>query len=139
MTMRNLDWAQDTGMNKYKLITVWKINEKIPHATLGFPGVIGALTGMSAAGITVHQAGLDSMRATQIGFPWTLRLRYIMMNAANLKVAKELWNQTDNTLGMNHMIASAVDTVTGEPAFVVETMRDYTAWFKDNDIREKEV
>ena len=75
-------------MNKYKLVTVWKINGKIPHATLGFPVVMGALAGMSAAGLTVHEAGLDSMRATQIGFPWTLRLRYIMMNAKNLQEAK---------------------------------------------------
>jgi hypothetical protein len=36
------------------LITVYKIDNKIPHVTLGFPGVIGALTGMSAAGLTVH-------------------------------------------------------------------------------------
>lgn len=136
MTMRNLDWSQDTGMNKYKLITVWKITGKIPHTTLGFPVVIGALTGMSAAGLTVHQAGLDSMRATEIGFPWTLRLRYIMMNAPNLSAAKKLWNETENTLGMNHMIASAVDTVTGQPAFIVETMRDYSAWFKDKDPRQ---
>ena len=37
---------------------------------------------------------------------------------------------------MNHMIASAGDLVTGEPVFVVETMRNYTAWFKDYDQRE---
>lgn len=36
---------------------------------------------------------------------------------------------------MNHMVASAGDLVTGEPVFVVETMRNYTAWFKDNDER----
>ena len=37
---------------------------------------------------------------------------------------------------MNHMIASARDLVTRQPVFVVETMRNYTAWFKDNDQRE---
>lgn len=35
------------------------------------------------------------------------------------------------------MVASAADVVTsGAPAFVVETMRDYTAWFADKDSRE---
>lgn len=34
------------------------------------------------------------------------------------------------------MVASAADVSTGEaPVFVVETMRDYTAWFVDNDPR----
>lgn len=51
-------------MNKFKMVFVWKINNKIPHMTLGFPGLMGALTGMSKAGLTVHEAGLDSMRAT---------------------------------------------------------------------------
>lgn len=53
-TMRNLDWEANTGLNKYKLITIWKIKDTIPHATIGFYGVIGALTGISQAGLTVH-------------------------------------------------------------------------------------
>lgn len=62
--MRNLDWEANTGTNKFKTIFVWKVDGTIPHATLGFPGLMGALTGMSKAGLTVHEAGLDSMRAT---------------------------------------------------------------------------
>lgn len=53
-TMRNLDWAANTGVNENKLIIVWNIDGKIPAATLGFPGVLGAITGMSAKGLTVH-------------------------------------------------------------------------------------
>ena len=63
-TMRNLDWEADTGMNKFKTLFVWKVENTIPHVTPGFPGIMGALTGMSKAGITVHEAGLDSLRAT---------------------------------------------------------------------------
>lgn len=61
-TMRNLDWSPNTGMNAHKMIYVWKIKGKIPHTTIGYPGIIGALTGMSQAGLTVHEAGLDSMK-----------------------------------------------------------------------------
>lgn len=59
-TMRNLDWNENTGVNKNKIIFVYKIDNEIPHLTLGYPGVLGALTGMSAAGLTVHEAGLDT-------------------------------------------------------------------------------
>lgn len=62
ITMRNLDWQANTGMNKNKILFIWKVDETIPHLTLGFPGILGALTGMSKTGITVHEAGLDSMR-----------------------------------------------------------------------------
>jgi hypothetical protein len=83
--MRNLDWEANTGMNKFKAIFIWKITDTIPHVTLGFPGLMGALTGMSKAGLTVHEAGIDSMRVTELGFQWTLRLRYVMMYASNLQ------------------------------------------------------
>ena len=46
-SMRNLDWAENTGVNVNKLITVWRVKDTIPHLTLGFPGILGALTGMS--------------------------------------------------------------------------------------------
>lgn len=39
---------------------------------------------------------------------------------------------------MNHMIASASDLITNHPAYVMETMRNYTAWFIDNDPRQNE-
>lgn len=57
------------------------------------------------------------------------------MRAKTLAEAKKIWEETNNTLGMNHMVASASDLATGEPVFVVETMRNHTAWFKDNDPR----
>jgi hypothetical protein len=36
-------------------------------------------------------------------------MRYVMMNARNLKEALTIWKQTNNTLGMNFMIGSAAD------------------------------
>lgn len=87
---------------------------------MGYPGVLGALTGMSKAGLTVHEAGLSSHHSTELGFQWTLRLRYIMMNAANLDEAKKIWQSTQNTLGMNFMVTSASDNVpSGHPALAM--------------------
>ncbi len=51
---------------------------------------------------------------------WSLRLRYILMYAHNLKEAKDIWLNTENTFGINHMVASSVDAQQGlTPAFVV--------------------
>ena len=52
--MRNLDWNANSGINKHKMIFVWKVKGTVPHTTIGFPTIIGALTGMSQAGLTVH-------------------------------------------------------------------------------------
>ena len=122
--MRNLDWEANTGMNANKIIFVWKVKDTIPHTTIGFPGITGALAGMSQAGLSVHEAGLGSMKETELGFQWTLRLRYILMKAKNVAEAKAIWLETKNTFGMNHMVASASDVKSGSaPIMVMETMR----------------
>eukprot|EP01121_Diplochlamys_sp_Union-15-3_P022670 TRINITY_DN972_c0_g1_i1.p1 TRINITY_DN972_c0_g1~~TRINITY_DN972_c0_g1_i1.p1 ORF type:complete len:422 (-),score=61.99 TRINITY_DN972_c0_g1_i1:2-1267(-) len=141
-SMRNLDWDSDTGINDYKLITVWHPTGKIAYATVGFAGVLGALTGISSEGLTVHEAGNDVTQETFLGFTWTLRLRYVMENARNLNEALNIWFATNNTLGMNHMISSSNDNnpnAESHPAVALETMSGITAVFQDNDEREAEL
>lgn len=130
---RNLDWRKDTGIAKYKLIAVYKPNGQVAHATVGFAGLPGALAGMSAAGLTVHEANLEENALSWEAFPWILRLRYVMENAVNLHQALAIWNATKNTGGFNHMIGSLKD----RKAVVLETMSNYTAYFYDNDPREQ--
>ena len=55
------------------------------------------------------------------------------MHASNLKEALTIWKDTNNTLGMNFMLASANDLSSGHPAVVLETMRGYTAYIYDFD------
>lgn len=141
---RNLDWNKDTGVNKAKLITVYKPEDGgITHATVGFAGFYGALAGMSAEGITVHEANLEENEITWDGFPFGLRLRYVMEWAKNLSEARVIWEMTNNTVGFNHMIASGNDAfayksdkLSQYAAMAMETMYHYTAYFADNDVRE---
>ena len=91
---------------------------------------------MSEAGVTVHEANLEEDQITFSGFPWLLRLRYIMENARNSQVGRlplsravlsglrgpslifwasalqdvrALWAATNNTVGFNFMASSAAD------------------------------
>jgi hypothetical protein len=43
-----------TGISSYKTVTVYHIPNKHVYASVGFAGLIGSITGMSAAGLTVH-------------------------------------------------------------------------------------
>jgi hypothetical protein len=83
---------------------------------------------MSSAGISVHEANLESNRDSFKGFPWLIRLRYIMENAKNIEESKTLWDATKNTVGFNHMVASASDN----SALVMETDAKHTAYFSAN-------
>jgi len=106
---RNLDWSTDTGMNTCKLATVIHppaSEGKAAHVMLGYCGIMGALTGMSATGLTVHEANLESNRDSFHGFPWLYRLRAVMEQSADLASAKKLWDATNNTCGFNHAVGS---------------------------------
>ena len=86
---RNLDWNKDTGINKNKLVTVTVPDDGgNPSVQFGFVGLWGALTGMSSKGLTVHEANLEEDEITFEGFPWVLRLRYIMEYASDISEAK---------------------------------------------------
>jgi len=125
---RNLDWSKDTGVNQFKLITVYHPPNAHAHATVGFAGITGALTGMSSQGITVHEANLESDRDTFYGFPWTLRLRAVMERASTLAEAKDLWESTNNTCGFNHAVGSVQDK--DSPFMLIETDGGHSAYFE---------
>jgi hypothetical protein len=127
-----LDWAKDTGMSQHKLVTIWAPSDGAhAHVTLGWAGVHGSIAGMSSQALTAHEANLEENEITFQGFPWTLRLRYIMENAASMKEALALWRATNNTCGFNFMVASGGDAAKGlkNPATCMETMFNYTAYF----------
>ena len=47
-TGRNLDWLSDSGKSKYKLITIHHPPYGYIHATIGWAGLWGAITGISS-------------------------------------------------------------------------------------------
>ena len=129
---RNLDWLTDLGINEYKLLTVHHPATGNAHVTVGFAGIWGAMAGMSSKGLTVHEANLESKSVTFEGFPWILRLRHVMAYANNLGEAMDIMGSTNNTVGFNFMVGSAVD----KEARCLETMKDFTGYFADMDSRE---
>jgi hypothetical protein len=131
-TGRNLDWLAQSGIASYKLLTVFHPPNGHPHVTVGFAGLTGAITGMSAMGLTVHEAGDDNTMESGLGFGWGLRLRYVMENANDHASAKALWDATNTTMGLNHGIGSAKDN----EFLVLEVKAGYTAYFHANDPRE---
>merc|ERR1712232_199915 len=134
---RNLDWASDLGLNQYKCVQIWHPEDSYEHSAIGYTIMYGVLAGMSSKGISVHEANLESNKETFQGFPWVLRLRYIMENAKNINEAWGLWESTNNTVGFNHMVASSTDaSSSNHGALAIETMADYSAYFLDNDPRE---
>ena len=47
---------------------------------------------MYCSGLTVHEANLEENEITFSGFPWTIRLRYIMEYASDLQEARYMYS-----------------------------------------------
>eukprot|EP00762_Andalucia_godoyi_P006260 ANDGO_05871.mRNA.1 hypothetical protein AMSG_11041 len=132
---RNLDWASNTGISRFKLVTLYfPTDGGRVHATVGFFGFMGALAGMSRDGLTVHEANLEEKTETFYGFPWALRLRWVMEQATDIRTALSVFASTNNTVGYNHQVCSANDNA----CVLLETKGGYTAVFYANDSREAE-
>lgn len=152
---RNLDYEPDTGINRHKLVTFYHINDPsfggVPpggaYASIGFAFGLGALAGISEAGITTSEMNLDNSRVTFSGVPFPLRLRMVLESATDLETAMTTWNATNNTNSFNFLIGSAPDALrlrkegpgaTGDGAYALETIMGFTAQFGANSTVERD-
>eukprot|EP01132_Coremiostelium_polycephalum_P004907 gene4907-6118_t len=134
---RNLDWFQDTGLSRNKMIYIYHPNNGYAHAAITFTGLMGAITGISEKGIFTAESDNSGEKVTFNGLTWTYRLRHVMEYAETIDEAVQVWESTNNTMGMNHMLSAAGDVgVNPHPALALETMKGYTAYFHDNDTVE---
>jgi hypothetical protein len=111
LASRNLDWSTDTGIGAVKGITFYAPTGGRRHATIGYLGFLGALAGMSEAGIVLSEVGSESVMERLWGEPWTLKFREILERAEGLDdaVAMAAGISADGTLrpptiGYNWMI-----------------------------------
>lgn len=87
--LRALDWAMNSPLQQWPLVTVYHTSAHSAFSTLGWPGFMGALTGMSSAPVGVCEKvwlsydGSDS----RFGLPFNLLLRDILEFDTNTEAA----------------------------------------------------
>ncbi|MBN2800381.1 MAG: hypothetical protein JXX28_14675 [Deltaproteobacteria bacterium] len=109
---RNMDFAADTGMDKYAMITVFVPDQGVPYASISWLGAAtGALAGISAEGITVSAVGASSPLERIKTEPALFRAREVLEFAHNLDEAKPyLYNTVGDgltrapTIGYNALL-----------------------------------
>lgn len=111
--MRALDWASDSPINKFPIVTVYHPSEKgaIKHANLGYVGFVGVLTGLSekisvGEKVWIVKEPKHSVKTTRFGNPWTYVLRDLLYEAQNMTHAIQLLTKTPRTCTIHLGIAS---------------------------------
>jgi hypothetical protein len=99
---RNLDFPTFGFLDKYNLVTVAAPKGKRKFVSVGWPGVLGVLSGMNDAGlsIAVHNAYRSGDGAPMFdpkGVPYTLCFRRILEECATVEEAEKLLRATPRT------------------------------------------
>jgi len=91
---RNLDFFSLGMLDRYGLVTIYRPQGKHAFATVGFPGLIGCLSGMNDAGLAmaVHEVHFSADGAAMLNpkaMPYTLCLRRILEECTTIAEAEK--------------------------------------------------
>ncbi len=108
---RNLDYPSLDYAHEYSLVTVYKpAGAKHAFASIGFPGLVGSLSGMNDAGLSVailevFQVRLGKKWFDGSGTPYALCYRRILEECATIAEAKDLLEGMKRTTTTNLVVA----------------------------------
>jgi hypothetical protein len=118
---RNLDFPTLDYLQHYTLVEVCRPEGKHPFVSVGFPGMLGCLSGMNDAGLTVavlevYATADDSARLDPKGVPYALCFRRLLEDCTTIdeaeKALKEMRRTTMVNLAVCDRNGSAVFEIT---------------------------
>jgi hypothetical protein len=123
---RNLDYPSLDYIHEYSLVTVYRPKGKRAFVSVGFPGLVGCITGMNDAGLTVAvlevlAARKGEVRFDQKGIPYAMCFRTILEECATVEEAKKKLESLPRTTILNMVVADkkTVGTFEVTPSTVV--------------------
>lgn len=116
---RNLDFPTMGYLHKYSLVTVVRPTGKHAFASIGFPGVIGALSGMNDAGLALavlesYAANDNSLKFDAEGTPYALCFRRLLEECATVDEAEKLLRTMKRTTRISLAICDKTDSAVFE-------------------------
>ena len=96
---------------------------------VGWAGLIGVLTGINDAQISIGQIGAETKDTSKKGMPMIFVMRRVLENAQNLRQARELITGVARTVGTNYIVADA----RAKQGLVIETTASHERSFQAND------
>ncbi|RMF97669.1 MAG: hypothetical protein D6741_09950, partial [Planctomycetota bacterium] len=108
---RNLDFFAHQEMSRYTIVKVYAAGKgRFAFASVGFPGLIGVLSGMNEKGLAlaVHEVRMSADRAPQFdpnGVPYMTALRRVLETCETCDQAAKLLEKMPRTTALNIALA----------------------------------
>lgn len=103
---RNLDYPSLGYIHDYSLVTIYQPRGKLAFASVGFPGLVGVLSGMNEAGLCLAVLEVFSIRDGENhfnprGVPYGICLRQILQESRTIAEAKANIEKMTRTTTIN--------------------------------------
>jgi predicted choloylglycine hydrolase len=107
---RNLDYPSIDSINEYSLVTIYRPTGKHAFAAVGFPGLIGVISGMNDAGLALGMLEVFDVKDGERGFnplgvPYALNNRQILEECTTIEEARKLLLSLPRTTTLNLVLA----------------------------------
>ncbi len=112
---RNLDYPSMGYVHEHTLVTVYRPTGKHAFASVGFPGIVGVLSGMNDAGLCVavlevYDAKQSEPHFNPKGIPYALCNRRLLEECSTISEAKILLESLPRTSLLNLAVADRKST-----------------------------
>ncbi len=103
---RNLDFPTLGYLHEYSLVTVYRPRGKHSFVSIGFPGMVGCLSGMNDAGLAlavleVYESRDGSRPFNAQGMPYAMAYRWLLENCATTEQAEAALRRMKRTVMSN--------------------------------------
>ena len=107
---RNLDYPSLGYIHEYSLVTIYRPKGKFAFATVGFPGLVGVLSGMNEHGLALGVLEVFDVKSGKThynakGIPYGLNLRTLLEECKTIDEAKKKLEKLARTTTINVAIA----------------------------------
>jgi isopenicillin-N N-acyltransferase like protein len=105
---RNLDFPSLGVADKASVVLVYHPNDRFGFVTVGWPGMIGALSGMNEVGLTLANMEVTRPAATEVrAMPYTLLYRTLLEQCTTVDQAIDVLKKTPRQTPNNLMLMDA--------------------------------
>ncbi len=117
---RNLDFFSVGVLDRLSIVKVYVPDDgRLRFASIGFPGLVGCLSGMNEAGLAlavheVHLASDGSPFVAREAMPYTMMLREVLENCRSVDEAVEWMRAAQRSTRLNIVLADAQKAVVVE-------------------------
>lgn len=104
---RNLDFPSFSVADKHTVVFIYRPRGRYQFAAIGWPGMIGVLSGMNEHGLTVANMEVDRLPRLPVAMPYTLLYRTLLEQCRTVDEAIQLLEKTPRQTANNLMVMDA--------------------------------